>query len=305
MYELTFMHCNACGEGGLVDSWERDFDWVVEIDVAADATEVPSHVSPLGPGMGLHDRAPATSEAPETEPPPAARDRIVWPVLAPDDIATLWALRVPLEAACVPEDELRRALAERRVRCTVTASSMGTAETYWTVVRSPERLAHVRHDGVVLPPGEIATETPVEDWADDRDVERVLWIPFFEAQRTTFVRAIPRALHQSLIAEYAALLVDLERRWASGPKSIARAPLLDWLCAEGPIDVDELARVIDEHGRRSVRHLVQGLRSRWVTHDLEAAFGAVMASAQRFEDGTVRATRAALLACGARAVRER
>lgn len=31
-YEFTHMQCNACGHGGLVDSWERDSDWLLEIE---------------------------------------------------------------------------------------------------------------------------------------------------------------------------------------------------------------------------------------------------------------------------------
>lgn len=27
-YDFTFMHCRSCGHGGLVDSWQRDADWL-------------------------------------------------------------------------------------------------------------------------------------------------------------------------------------------------------------------------------------------------------------------------------------
>lgn len=62
--ELTFMHCSGCGHGGLVDSWERDCDWRLEIDVSVDATALPSHVAPLAPGAGLYDPVPAKAAGP-------------------------------------------------------------------------------------------------------------------------------------------------------------------------------------------------------------------------------------------------
>jgi DNA-directed RNA polymerase subunit RPC12/RpoP len=48
-YELTYMRCNGCGEGGLVDEWQIKDEWNVEIELAADATGLPSHVAPLKP----------------------------------------------------------------------------------------------------------------------------------------------------------------------------------------------------------------------------------------------------------------
>jgi hypothetical protein len=60
-YDFTYMQCQSCDHGGLVDSWERDFDWKVEIEVPADAPYVPSRLPPLAPGEGLYEsmRAPA------------------------------------------------------------------------------------------------------------------------------------------------------------------------------------------------------------------------------------------------------
>lgn len=31
--EFTFMTCEACGHGGLVDSWERDLEWFVDLEL--------------------------------------------------------------------------------------------------------------------------------------------------------------------------------------------------------------------------------------------------------------------------------
>lgn len=54
-YDLTYMTCLACGEGGLCDSWERDADWSLEIEIAADANEAPDQVAPLPTGEGLYE----------------------------------------------------------------------------------------------------------------------------------------------------------------------------------------------------------------------------------------------------------
>lgn len=59
--EFTYMHCPACGHGGLFDSWERDFDWMLEIELPAGAA-LPARLPPLTTGSG-------EGEAPE--PPPA------------------------------------------------------------------------------------------------------------------------------------------------------------------------------------------------------------------------------------------
>ena len=64
MVELTFMHCSGCGHGGLVDSWERDCDWQLEIDLSVDAADLPSHVAPLAPGAGIYDPVPVKAAEP-------------------------------------------------------------------------------------------------------------------------------------------------------------------------------------------------------------------------------------------------
>ncbi|MEW5737603.1 MAG: hypothetical protein AB1938_01690 [Myxococcota bacterium] len=67
--DFTWMQCHACGKGGLCDSWERDFDWMVELDLP-DGADVPPSVALLAPGAGLYDARPA---AKQTAPPAPGR----------------------------------------------------------------------------------------------------------------------------------------------------------------------------------------------------------------------------------------
>lgn len=475
-YEFTFMQCNGCKTGGLVDSWQRDSDWSLAIDIPINATDVPAYVTPLAPGDGFYESmqaakanasatatpapkpAATTPPAPPATPTPAppatptpavagpptalalgcercfgadARtaweaintsteaslisdvhfavdimacacgqrfavvftervnyrdggDDLTWlalpissdeharvarcgkrsvasvlteigvdrrflvrnqaggpvdawwrssgfsidptvpsdpagpatepvhagmPVswlLASEEVADFWALGVPLEAAHVPDEELRVAIASKRVKRAVFYSSMGTADTYWELAGSSDTLAEVRGDGAVVP-GDTAIETPYEDHIDDRDVDKVLWSPFFREQAEALARAIPPASHDIVVAEYARILADLEERWADGPKLDARAPFLAYLRADGPGDAGALERWLGEHGNRSVRHLIDGIRARWLSHDVAQAFHAAIASAERFKDRgeTLRATRLELLRCGVRVARAR
>jgi len=453
-YEFTYMQCLGCGDGGLVDSWQRDCDWVLEIEVPLHATELPSHVSPLAPGLGVYDRPPPPAPAPPPPPPappppppPAppvfvedtgcarcfgadaavawsairsgrsssliselrsgvdletctcgqqfavvftervnyleGEDEMTWlalpisraerarlvgsdpsqvpgmlvgidasrrflartqvgasvdawwrdggfsidpsftvPAAAPpaasmadeprvagllsaDEVAELFALGVPLDAACLRADELRIAIASQRVKRACSSSSMGTAETYWGLADRSDSLADVRLDGVVLPPGEIARETPYEQRVDDRDVDAVLWAPFFREQCAALLRRVPADRHGALIDHYAHILAGLEDEWAEGSKRIERAPFLERLVAQGPVDEAELDRWLVANTKRSVRHLVQGIRARWLTHDVATAFDAVMASVDRFKHGVVnpQATRLELLRCAVRVMR--
>lgn len=41
------MHCPTCGHGGLVDSWQRDDEWFVDVDLAAHGGRVPDRLEPL------------------------------------------------------------------------------------------------------------------------------------------------------------------------------------------------------------------------------------------------------------------
>lgn len=58
-YELTYMACSSCGHGGLHDSWERDFDWLTQIEIDADTGVIPDVVPPLAPGKGVYDQPEA------------------------------------------------------------------------------------------------------------------------------------------------------------------------------------------------------------------------------------------------------
>lgn len=158
-----------------------------------------------------------------------------------------------------------------------------------------------------MPPGAAVQETAYEDRIDDRDVDKVLWAPFFREQCAALARSIPQDRRVVVLDEYARILADLEERWADGAKRIARAPFVEWLRTDGPIDKAELDRWLVEHNKRSVDHLVQGIRARWLTHDLATAFDAVMTSVDRFkaDPELQRATRIELVRCAARVVRTR
>jgi len=467
-YEFTYMQCNGCKSGGLVDSWERDMDWAAEVEVPLRSTELPSHVTPLEPGTGYWASEPAALPSPPPAPPspppappsppepavsgssaPSNRGRRLartigcsrcfgddaasaWEVLrsgrplvdelhwhvditacscgqsfaieftervdylegsddqtwvalpitrderarlercdkslvrsvhaaldtsrrflvhnevgaqrdtwwragtltlelstAPtsieiafsaeprdtpttwlldaEEVAELWALGVPLDAACVPDEQLRLALTSRRVKQAWTDSSMGTAETYWAVAEPTDGLVQICRDGVVVPPGETAQETPFEDRADDRDVDGVLWAPFYLEQGAALARSIPEELRQQVVDAYARILADLEERWAKGAMRIERAPFVEWLRTDGPVDEAYIERWLVNHNKRSVDHLVQGIRARWLTHDVMTAFGAVMTSVERIkaDPELQRATRIELLRSAARVVSSR
>ncbi len=473
--EFTYMQCNGCRSGGLVDSWQRDSDWSVEIDVPFHSAALPSHVAPLAPGEGFYETmqaamspsplpspSPSPSPLPQQMPPrqplplpplpplpsPARQassvalatgcsrcfgddtaaawealrasghqslvsedrwsveisscscgqrfavvfaervdyregeDDLLWLVLPitpderaklarcakqavpdvleafggsrrflvrnqvggtvdawwrqdgfslppsittsgvpapetvtrdtptswlldPDEVAELWALGVPLEAACVPDELLRPAIASRRVQRAWSYGSMGTQETYWALAERTDDFAEVCRDGVVVPPGQTAHETAYEDRADDRDVHGVLWAPFFRDQRAALAKTIPAERRPLVVDAYARILADLEERWAKGLKKIERAPFVEWLRTNGPVDEDYIERWLVLHDKRSVSHLVQGIRARWVTRDVATAFDSVMTSVERFkaDHDLQRATRSELLRTAARLVR--
>lgn len=50
--DLTYMQCNACGNGDLVDHWQIGHDWNLEIE-HVEGHELPEHVEPLPPGEDL------------------------------------------------------------------------------------------------------------------------------------------------------------------------------------------------------------------------------------------------------------
>lgn len=50
-YEFTFMCCNECSHGGLVDEWQIKFDWNVQDEMIGD--DYPEYLPPLAPGEDL------------------------------------------------------------------------------------------------------------------------------------------------------------------------------------------------------------------------------------------------------------
>ncbi|MBK9386929.1 MAG: hypothetical protein IPN34_19110 [Planctomycetes bacterium] len=46
MIEFTYMQCTACGHGELVDVYERDEDWLVEIELPEGAGAIPPFLAP-------------------------------------------------------------------------------------------------------------------------------------------------------------------------------------------------------------------------------------------------------------------
>jgi hypothetical protein len=107
----------------------------------------------------------------------------------------------------------------------------------------------------------------------------------------------------AILRDSAAILVRLEEQWAQGPKLIARESLLGLLRDARPVDPTRLQSVLAEHKNTSVRHLVRGIRARWITLDVEAAMLAIISSAVRFDyDNTLRRARLEFLRCAANAI---
>lgn len=50
--ELTHMQCGECGHGELVDTWQIQFDWNVELELV-EGEPLPELVAPLAPGEDL------------------------------------------------------------------------------------------------------------------------------------------------------------------------------------------------------------------------------------------------------------
>jgi hypothetical protein len=236
--------------------------------------------------------------APRPPPPPASE------LLSADEVNRLWANAIPIDAAYLPEELLARAIAESRVKRAVCSSSMGTAETFWSAAEPTEEPADVRPDGVVLPPGQTAITTPYEEWADDRNSYRVLWEPFYDQQGTALSKCLTPSQRDAILRDCGAILVRLEEQWAQGAKRTARESLLRLLRDVGPVEPTRLQSVLAEHKNTSVRHLVRGIRARWITFDVEAAMLAIISSAVRFDyDNTLRRARLEFLRCAADALR--
>lgn len=201
--------------------------------------------------------------------------------MAAVEVGDFWALGIALEAAVLPEDELRLAVSSGRAAQALSSSSMGTAETYWASVDRSATLDELRASAIVVPPDRKAQLTEYEDRLDDRDVLGVLWGPFWTEQARGAVRHLTGAQQARVLKEYAHLLAALEERWCTAAKLRERATFIDQLRSDAPIDAAQLQAWLVRSRRRSVRHLVRGLRARFLTHDVEAAIGAVTESAAR------------------------
>lgn len=186
--------------------------------------------------------------------------------LSVEEVEDTWAIGCPIEAKYVPIAMLQRAVAEKRVQCEYFFSSMGSADLYWYRASSAENLE--RALAVVWPPGR---EVPEKSYDyDDRDAYRLLWRPFFEEQQAIAARAV--AGDPSVLAEYARVLAELERAWMRG--STERDEWVTWL-----VDGGAPAELRDGS---AIRHLVRGIRARWVRRDVEMMLAACIASIERF-----------------------
>ncbi len=202
-------------------------------------------------------------------------------MISADEVSDFWALGIALEAAVLPDDELRRAVASGRVAEAVSSSSMGTAETYWGSVDRKATLEELRERAIVVPPGRAPQLTAFEDRADDRDVFGVLWAPFWREQTVGALRHLTDPQRARLLTECAHLLAALEEKWCTGTKLRERATFIERLRSDAPIDSEEVGAWLARSKKPSVRHLVRGLRACFLTHDVEAAVEAVSESAAR------------------------
>ena len=147
---------------------------------------------------------------------------------------------------------------------------MGTAETYW---RSGSGSGGT--DSIVLPPGQTAYETPYEDWADDRDIDGVLWKPWRAEQVLRLAANVPEAQVPIAMAECVRVLVALEARLARGSK-LPPPPMPDLMAALDVVmhRIDELEpSTLDKRGLRFAikRVLVAIAWSRpWTPVDVDA-----------------------------------
>lgn len=71
-----------------------------------------------------------------------------------DEVDDFYALNVPIEAERMPREAVMRAIAEHRVQCAASSSSMGIAETFWYALRPTAAPELAARDCVVVPPGQ-------------------------------------------------------------------------------------------------------------------------------------------------------
>lgn len=183
-----------------------------------------------------------------------ARSIDMTSMLSHEELEDFWALEVPLEAEYVPPDELARAVRESRVQYAFSTSSMGTAETYWSVVAS-DADPRATKNRVVLPPGQKAVETPFEEWADDGMV-RALWELFWLRQIGIVCSKITPDLVDTFLAELAAV----RARLAPSSKPLrARDPRRAWRIVLNAAKTKDLPAVRVELLRIGVRTASQSV----------------------------------------------
>lgn len=190
--------------------------------------------------------------------------------LTPDEVEDYWALGCPINTAYVADEKLAMAIAQHRVEIAISWSSMGTGYTYWARVRSLDELVRDRTLAVAWPAGHEVPESTEQ--LDERDSYRWLWKPFYEQQQAIAARAVVG--DPSVLAEYAAVLAELERAWMRG--SMEREPALAVLLQGGNVD-----EFVAGAGRAQV-HLVRGVRARWVRRDVAMMLDACISSIERF-----------------------
>jgi hypothetical protein len=105
---------------------------------------------------------------------------------------------------------------------------------------------------------------------------------FFGGLRRASLRHLTELVRPRLLTECAHLLAALEERCCSATKLCERAPPVDRLRSDAPLDAEELRALLAGSTKRSVRHLVRGLEARCLTQDVEAAVEAITESAARF-----------------------
>jgi hypothetical protein len=202
--------------------------------------------------------------------PPLAR-------LSTDEVNDFWSLGVSLEARWVPDDEWARAVAEGRVQEVSSFSSMGTAETGWVRCSS---VTASREQCAVVPPGQTAEDTPWGDMMDDRDTTAVCWQPFWDTQVAVAVSRVEGLRRRALLIECAERLVELEGSSPDADAPERQRALLGWLRATTRPPGD-LASELTAITQRSLSHLRDGARARWLGFDCAAAVNAVLRSAER------------------------
>jgi len=189
--------------------------------------------------------------------------------LSREEVEGFWALGISLEARFLPDDEWQRALGSSRVQQTFCWSSMGTAETGWRRTDDPRA---PRGECGVVPPGTIAEHTEYEALADDRDVIGVCWEWFWEGQVRSALAHLTERTKEPFLDECAKVIAELAR----SSKDAVQLVLVDALLERPQSPTALEAQLATSSKNAAVRHLVQAVRARWITHDAAGAFEAAL-----------------------------